>query len=108
MPDPLQPDADPSRRRSPPTEPPTLADGPAALGCGRRDSTPAADPLVGLCAELRRIHALAAEARLQLQRWPRGRRAARVEQLVGEFDVAAQVAAARAAEAARRRASPEP
>lgn len=99
----LAPDADPSRspasRRATPTIV-TRADGPAARR--PRDSAPPADPLVDLCAVLRRIQALAAAAQQQLQRFPGGRRAARVEQLVGGVVAAAEVAAALVAEADRR------
>lgn len=120
---PLDPDADPSRlpperRPAPATLPAiesvelprdlavTCADGPAALRRPHpRDGDVPIDPWVDLCAELRRIQALAAAARLELRRFPGGRRAERVEQLVGDMDTAAQVAADLAAEVARRRAA---
>lgn len=80
----------------------TRADSPAALNRARRDR-PDIDPWVDLCAELRRLQLLAAATRAQLGRWPRGRRAARVEQLAGEIELAAQSAAILAAWAARAR-----
>jgi hypothetical protein len=82
---------------------PTLADRPAALRRSTRAAMPPADPWVDLCAAIRRIQLLAADARAELGQTPRGRRAARVEQLVGQLDLAAQVAADLAAEAARSR-----